>query len=35
MNRVMNDRIIRSRDYAARKAAEGPGKGKTRRDDYD
>ena len=35
MNRVMNDRIIRSRDYAARKAAEGAGKGKTRRDDDD
>ena len=33
MNRVMNDRIVCSRDHAARKAAKGAGERKSRRGD--
>jgi hypothetical protein len=35
MYRVMNDRITRSREYAARKAAEGAGQDNIRRGDDD
>jgi hypothetical protein len=35
MSRVMNDRITRSRDYAARKVAEDAAQNNVRRDDDD